>query len=270
MSVDVGQLGTLSREGMREASRRKVVPVVIVISLLSLMMMNSCTSCDAQIQVNAELAAPIDLLGWASTGMYVVLGLWSILLAAMLAADHLGSMLDDDSALLLLARPVSRETLVLSRLLGSLGVSLGAALLLLGGTTAMVVGRSNLALAPALDAIIAVLISAMTFAAIGMTLSLYVARIATFMLLMIAVGAISILNLVGLSGQVLGGVYGVIDAYGPPLATTIVVSVLPWSGQGLPVGASVVLLVRQLVWLGVALFALVYAFKTKELTGPPS
>ena len=30
------------------------------------------------------------------------------------------------------------------------------------------------------------------------------------------------------------------------------------------------LLVRQGVWLSVSLFALIFAFKSKELTGPPS
>jgi ABC-type transport system involved in multi-copper enzyme maturation permease subunit len=270
MAIDLRQLGILSQEGVREASRRRIVPVVIVISLLSLMMMNSCTSCDTQISVNAEMAAPIDLLGWAGAGIYLVLGLWSVLLAAMLAADHLSTALDDDSALLLLSRPVSRETLVVSRLLGSLGVSLGAGILLLGGTTAMLVSRSDLALSPALNAIFAVVLSATTFAAIGMTLSLYLARIATFMLLMITVGMISSLNLVGMSGHELGGLYALINGYGPPLATTIVASVLPWSGQSLPEGAGVALLVRQSVWLCGSLFALIYAFKSKELTGPPS
>jgi len=260
----------LTREGVSEASRRRIVPIVIVISLGSLMMMNSCTSCDGQIQVNADLEAPVDLLGWAGAGIYLMLGLWSVLLAGLLAADHLSAMLEDDSALLVLSRPVSRETLVLSRLFGSLGVSLGAALLLLGGTTFMVVTRSDLELGPALYAIFTVLVSAITLAALGMACSLYMTRIATFVLLILGVGVISSFNLLALSGVELTGVYGAVNSAGPPLATTIIGALLPWSGQALPEDAGLALALRQGVWLAASIFALLYAFTRRELTPPPS
>ena len=270
MEIDARQLRVLTREGMSEASRRRIVPIVIVISLLSLMMMNSCTSCDGQIKVNADVGAPVDLLGWAGAGIFLVLGLWSVLLAGLLAADHLSAMLEDDSALLVLSRPVSRETLVLSRLLGSLGVSLGAALVLLGGTTFMLVTRSDLPLGPALHAIATVGVSAITLAALGMACSLYLVRIATFVVLIACVASISTLNLLALSGVELSGVYAAINGVGPPFALAIIGALLPWSGQALPEGAALGLAIRQAAWLVVSVVALVYAFTQRELKPPPS
>ena len=89
-------------------------------------------------------------------------------------------------------------------------------------------------------------------------------------ILILGLGVTSAINLIALGGVELGGLYAAVNDFGPPFAISIVGALLPWSGQALPEGAVIALVTRQAVWLGVSLFALVYAFTRRELAPPPS
>ena len=265
--VDAAQLWLLSVEAVRDALRRRVVLVVVVICLLCLAMLNSCTSCDADIQVTGDISRSLDVLGWAGFGVFCVLSLWIITLAGLLAADHLTQSLSDGSALLVLSRPVGRETFALARLAGSLVVSLGAGLVLLGGATFLLSARSGLDVEPALFATLACVTSSLCVAACAMTASLYLPRVAIFLLVFVGVAVVSVLNLVSISGVELHGLYHVVDRFGPPFASSIALSLAPWSGRE-PEGLSALQVgLRLLLWAVAGLAVLAFCFRRREIPG---
>ncbi len=264
--MDPGQLQVLTLEALRDAVRRKVVLVVLVVCFLCLAMMYSCTSCNGEIELSGDLAKSLDVLAYAGYGLFCVLSLWTITLAGLLAADHLSESLADGSALLVLARPVGRGTFALSRLLGSLGVSLGAGLILLGGATLLLSMRNDLAPLPAVAATLACFLSGICVASLAMAASLYLPRVAIFMLVFVFVAVISVLNLASVSGAELSGVYLLIDQVGPPLASSIAIALKPWSGQ-LPSGGDAAAIVARLfAWAGGGVVLLLYVFGRSEIS----
>jgi ABC-type transport system involved in multi-copper enzyme maturation permease subunit len=255
--LELGPLRVLTTEAVRDAIRRRVVFAVVIVCILCLFMIDSCTSCNADIRLEGDIGKSLDVLGWGGMAVFCVLALWVITLAGLLAADHLSQSLDDGSAQLVLARPVSRETFALSRLAGSLLVSLGAGVILLGGATVLLAMRNGLALTPALLASLACVLSSVAVASSAMTASLYLPKVATILLVLVAVVLVSVLNLASVSGVELQGFYRAIDQLGPPLASSIALALAPWSGQvAQNVGALGVTL-RLLAWAagGVALLA---------------
>lgn len=264
MRIEPVALGLLSGEGVRDASRRRIVPAVLVLSFLSLVMMDSCTSCTPNVMVEGE-ATTVDIARWTGILSFAVLGMWSIALAGLLAADHLRSIFEDGSATLWLARPVSRPTLALARLLGSLAVSLPAALIVCVGATFFLVARSNLAVAPAVVATGAVVLSSITMAALAMTLSLFLPRIVTVLLVFGSVGLIGSLNLWSASVQPLTGLYFAIDRFGPPLLSTIVLALSPWTGQAIASISFWDVALRALVWGVGSVVLLLVVFDQREL-----
>ena len=171
MRIESRPLRWLTTQAVRDASQRRLVPAVLVISVLSLFMMDSCTSCNANVVVQGE-PQTMDLSSLAGLFTFGLLAIWSIALAGLLASDHLREIFEDGSATLWLARPISRPTLALGRLLGSLIVSLGAALLLCGGASFFLSIRGGLPLLPAIWATLSVLLSCVTMAALAMMASL--------------------------------------------------------------------------------------------------
>jgi len=265
--LDATNLYLLSAEAVQDARRRRIVPVVLVVCVLSLLMMNSCTSCTGNLRIEGDIAAPLDILGWAGTSLFCVIGLWVIVLAGLLAADHLTVTLEDGSALLLLSRPIAREEFAIARLFGALAVSVGAGAILLGGATFLLNTRGDFNVAPALVACLACLLSSVTVAALSMTVSLYLPRVATFLLVFASVALISTVNLLGLSGAELNATYTAIDQLGPPFATGIVQALASWS-EGEQVGPGPVSVsLRLLLWAVGSVVALSFAFRRHEISG---
>ncbi len=264
------QLGILTREAVQDAIRRRIVFVVLVVLILSMMMLDTCTStCNGQLQLEGELARSIDILAWAGVGVFALLTTWILALAGLLASDHLTQSLSDGSALLVLARPVSRATFVLARLLGSLLVSTVAGVILLGGASFLLQARSDLALSPAVIAIAFCLINSVTLASLAMTASLYLPRVAIFLLVFLSIGVVSLANLASISGSDLGGAYLIIDRLGPPLMSATVLALEPWANQTIPGLNEFDVVLRMVVWSGLGVALLIAAFRRREIT-PPS
>ena len=54
MRIEARPLRWLTTQAVQDASQRRLVPAVLVISVLSLFMMDSCTSCNANVVVEGE------------------------------------------------------------------------------------------------------------------------------------------------------------------------------------------------------------------------
>ena len=81
----------LAAEAFRDAMRRRIVPVIAVFALLSLLAVNSCTSCagSSQIVQSGAQVSAIDISGWTGMLIFTTLSLWMMVLAGLLASDHL-------------------------------------------------------------------------------------------------------------------------------------------------------------------------------------
>lgn len=219
---------TLAAEAMRDAGRRRIVAAIVALSLVSLMLVDGCTSCaGSEVTINGEVRSLQNIAGATGTALFVLLGLWVIVLAGILGSDHLQQTLDDGSAQLCLSRPISRSQFAFTRLAGALSVALAAGLILLGVTAALLYLRSGLPLGPALAAGSACALSALTCGALGMTLSLYLPRLASLLLVAGGVAVISFAN--GLALVAPGpGVLGWIDRTAPPFAASMWIALDPW------------------------------------------
>ena len=258
---------TLALESVRDAVRRRIVLAVVALSLLSLLTVDGCTACAAGgINVNGQRID--EMAGVSGVLLFTMIGLWICTLGGVLAADHLQQTIEDGSANLSLSRPVSRASFALARLAGALAVALGAGLVLLGATTFFLSTRSALAIEPALLGALYIALGTITTAALAMTASLHLPRIATLLLVVGSVGVIAYANLYALvpkEGPPEVGLLFWIDRLGPPLAKGVVAALdawVPMVAVGVPqidVGAPL------LIWTGLACGALVAAFRRTEL-----
>ena len=253
-------------EALADAIRRRIVSGVAIAALLSVLMLDSCTSCSPSITVNGQLRDLGELMGAAGFGAFLVLGLWVIALAGVLAADHLRSALEDGSAMLALARPVPREVFALARLAGVLGVAAGAGGLVLGAAALLLAKRSHLPLPPALLAAGACALGALVVGALAMAASLVLPRVATILLVLGGMGLLTLANGVAPIGEGAGWL-GVLDRFGPPLASTMALALEPWLTSVTIAGDGIRLAARLVAWAIGALFALAYGFRRVEL-GP--
>lgn len=253
-------------EAVLDAIRRRIIPAIAAVALLSLMMVDSCTSCASPTLVanGAPIEGP-DISGWTGMVIYTVLALWTMVLAGVLASDHLTEVLADGTAPLVLSRPVSREVFALSRLGGVLVIAVVTGLILLGGTTALLVLRNGVALAPALAAGAVCVLGATTVAALSMTASLYLPRIATVMVLLIVVGIVAGVNAVGLFEVEFGGLAWAIDRFGPPLASSVVVVLASWIAPVTVQADAFELVLRIGVWAVASVALLVVVFRRQDV-----
>jgi len=260
------QFRTLAGEAILDAVRRRIIAAIAVVSLLSLMLVDTCTTCSGgEVVVNGQVRQIAAIAGWTGAVTYAVLGLWSIVLAGVLASEHLAQTLADGSATLALARPVGRGTFAFARLAGSLVIAFATGAVLLGGTALFLSARSGLPMRPALVAGVSCAVGAVTLAALAMTASLYIPRIASVMLVFVATGATTLANLLGMFRGDSGGVMGAIDRFGPPLCTSIALALSPWIDEVRVPGSPLELAIRHGVW-AVASIALLWAvFRRVEL-----
>ena len=262
---------TLAAEAMRDAGRRRTVAAIVVLSLISLMLVDGCTSCaGSEVTINGEVRNLQNMAGATGTALFVLLGLWIIVLAGILGSDHLQQTLEDGSAQLCLSRPISRAQFAFARLAGAMGIALATGVILLGVTTALLHLRSGLPLGPALAASVACALSALTCGALGMTLSLHLPRLASLLLVAGGVAVISFAN--GLALVAPGpGVLGWIDRVAPPFAASMWIALDPWvdgvslSGSDMSTWALLWVWLRSLLWAAGSVGILAWAFRRLEI-----
>lgn len=263
----MGALRWLAAEAFSDALRRRIVPAICAIALLSLLFVDSCTGCAPTVQ--GPEGEPIDLpalAGYSGMLMFSVLVLWVTILAGVLASDHLAEPLADGSATLLLARPVSRANYAIARLLGAWSLAAVTGLVLLLTAAWLLQLRQGLATGPALVAMGLALINALTIAAFAMALSLGLGRTLTALAVFGTVWGLAGLQALRLAPvAVEGWTQWVADA-APPLLTAVVVPLGAWLGPDAPpLGDTFAVAARALVWAGASVGALVLAFRRTEL-----
>jgi ABC-type transport system involved in multi-copper enzyme maturation permease subunit len=260
------QFRTLAVEALLDAVRRRIVVAIAVVSLLSLMLVDTCTTCSGgEVVVNGQVKDMVNIAGWTGTVTFAVLGLWSIVLAGVLASEHLAQTLSDGSATLALARPVGRGTFAFARLAGSLAIAFATGAVLLGGTALFLNARSGLPTGPALAAGLSCALGMVTVAALAMTASLYIPRIATVMLVFVATGATTLANVLAMFSDATSGVMGAIDRFGPPLCSSIAVALSPWITEvGVP-GSPTEIATRHALWAAASVALLWALFRRIEL-----
>ncbi len=262
-------LGALTVEAILDAIRRKLALAVAASCVLSVMVLDSCTAAMAtNMEVNGEAVDLSSLVaGSAGAATLVVLTLWLVALAGVLAADQLRQTLEDGSATLALARPVSRFSFGLARLGGVLVIAWGAAVVLMGAASFLLASRHGVDLAPAGAATAACLLGALAMAAWAMTASLYLPRVATVLLVFAVVGAMALSNAIGAATE-LGGVYGALNDWGPPFASTAIVSLVSWlpeaAQEGLRVDGTTAWL-RLVAWTAAGLVTLFVSIRRIEI-----
>ena len=262
-------LPRLAMEAVVDAVRRRIVPVIVAVCLFSLLVIDSCTACASiPLSVNGESIEIPTAAGVNGMVMFVMLSLWSIVLAGILASDHLAHPISDGSATLILARPVGRSAYALSRLIGALAISLTTGAVLLAATAWLLHLRAGVALVPAVWGFGAFAVGALIVSSLAATVSLVLPQIATVLLVLIAVGFTAGVNLLVPLNVGLGGVALAVHRHGPPLATAIVAALEPWldsSLSGTVGGDAVDLGLRLVVWAAAGVALLIFAFRRVEL-----
>ena len=256
----------LAREALSDALRRRLVLAVAVASLLSLQMVDSCTSCGSATLVrNGQTVELPDVAGFGALAVMVSCALWTLLLAGFLASDHLAEPLQDGSASLLLARPVGRGHFALARLAGALAIALASGALLLLATGALLHARQGLPWWPVLPAFAACAAGASTVGALAMLASLYLPRVATVLLVMMGVAGVAAVNLAGLFGAELSGLPAAIERFGPPLVSSVALALREWIAPTSIPGDAQLLALRQIAWMLASAALLVHGFQRVEL-----
>ena len=256
----------LAREALADAVRRRIVPLIAAMAVLSLFFVDSCTSCSPQIESQGHPVELPDLAGMLGLVVIVVLGLWTQVLAGVLASDHLAEPLADGSATLALARPVSRGGYALSRLAGVLALSFATGAVLLASTALLLSLRQGLAPGPALAAGLACALGCISVGGLAMAASLYLPRVATALLVFALVWGVALVNAVGQAGAELRGLLGAVDRFGPPLASSMIVALAPWLDSATVSGAGADVALRGLGWAAASVGLLVLAFRRLELS----
>ncbi len=264
MRVQGYALALLTREAILDAVRRKIVAVLVIVCFLTMMMLDGCTSCATEIKIEGSLFAMVSVPGMAVLIIFTMLSLWVIALSAVVASDHLSNVLEDGSAALVLSRPVTRETYALSRLLGALVVTLGAGAILVGGALYMLVVRGDFPLGPGLMAILCTVLSVISISAFSMVMSLYIGRIPNILLMFTLVAAISATNMASVTTGSPSGVLGIVNDWGPPFATAIVIALAPWAEFEVIGSNTLESILRLLAWTIGAVGLLLYNFRHRE------
>jgi len=234
MPSPLRQLRILTGEAVRDAGRRRIVTGMVVLSLLSLFVIDSCTSCaSGPVIVDGREVDASEMLGFTSIILFGMVALWAVALAGVLAADHLTQTLEDGSARLVLARPVSRSVFAIARLAGSLVVSLGTGAVLLGMTAFFLKARHDYGLAPAAWSAGVATLGAITVASLAMVASFWLPRLLTFLLVFGMVGSLALTNWASMAGAELSAVWSAADRFGPPIGTGLALAASLWTGMDL-------------------------------------
>ena len=259
--------GVLAGEAFRDAMRRRIVPVIVVVAVLSLLAVDSCTSCAGSGQVTRD-GVPVsltDVAGWTGMLIFTVLSLWTMVLAGLLASDHLAETILDGSANLTLARPVRRGEFAVARLSGALGLSIATGAAVLSASAYLLHLRNGVPLEAAIWAGLACAAGAVIVATLAMTMSLLLTRVATALCVLVFVGAIALVDAFTLFGVSLGSFGSILQQFAPPLCTAVVLALEPWIA---PVDLAVdpMLVTSKLaLWMVASVLILLAVFQRREL-----
>ncbi|HEY8123199.1 MAG TPA: hypothetical protein VII78_17900 [Myxococcota bacterium] len=263
----------LWREALQDALRRKLVLAIAAASVLSLMVLDNCAGCVPAAQVNGAQVEAANVAPVLGIALMIVVGLWVVTLAGLLAADHLAQSLEDGHATTALARPVRREEFAFARLAGALTVAIAAGALLLGTTTFWLATRSGLPALPAVLAAIGCGIACVTVASLAMAASLALPRLAIWLLVF---GLVFITTVAASTAfwpapadpTQIGGTRAflvLLDRFGPPIAGAMLRALAAWlPGAPLPADFAAVF-ARGIVWAALGLASLAAAFRRIEL-----
>jgi ABC-type Na+ efflux pump permease subunit len=257
----------LAREAFRDGMRRRIVPVIAVFALLSLLAVDSCTSCVGSskvVQDGVEVSAD-GISGLTGMLIFTVLSLWMMVLAGLLASDHLAETVSDGSANLVLARPVRRSEFALARLLGALGIAYVTGAVVLTASAYLLHLRNGVPLGAAIWAGLACAAGALVVAALAMALSLLLARVATAMSVLFFVGAITFVNVFTMFSTSLGRLGHILQHFTPPLCTAVVVALKPWTTSELPQVDPTIMVLKLAFWVVASVLILLAAFRRQEL-----
>lgn len=255
----------LAGEAVREAARRRVVLVIVALSLLSLVVIDGCSSCASGTMIVDDAVVEPNALGSAvGIAMVSSLCLWAVILAGVLCADQLARTISEGSVWLWLARPVSRESFVCAQLAGALGIAGVAAGLLLASAAALLQARQGLAPAPALWAGAGALLNATTVGALAMAASLALPRAAIALLVLGLSVPVAALEALSVAGVTLGGLPRLVVELGPPLLGAPLAELAAWAPQlGERVGGAPLL--RAGGWAALSVAVLLALFRRVEL-----
>jgi len=257
----------LAGEAFRDAMRRRIAPVIAVFALLSLLAVDSCTSCVVSGQITQGGAAvPVNEdSGWTGMLIFTLLSIWTMVLAGLLASDHLAETVLDGSANLILARPVRRSEFALARLAGALGITYVTGAVVLAASAWLLHLRNGVPLGAAIWAGLACAAGAFVVAALAMALSLRLTRIATAISVLFFVGAITFVNVFTLFGASLGRVGHILQYFTPPLCTAVVVALKPWIAPVVPAVDPTVMALKLAFWVVASVLILLATFRKHEL-----
>jgi len=259
----------LAGESFRDAARRRIVPIIAVIALLSLLAVDSCTSCVASstiVRDGTPIAGDQIVSGWSGMLIFTLLSLWTMVLAGLLAADHLAETVQDGSAILTLARPVRRSEFALARLTGALGIAYAAGGVVLTVSAYLLHLRNGVALGAAAWAGLACAAGALVVAALAMALSLFLARVATALFVLCFVGAIVLVDSFSLFGASLERLGYVVQQFIPPLCAAVVVALEPWIAPQVPQVDPATVSWKIALWMVASVALLLVVFRNRELT----
>ncbi len=263
-SSTVSLLWVLASEAFRDAIRRRIVLVIVVLALFSLLAVDSCTSCVGSIDSDSTIS-PSQATGWAGMMIFTLLSLWTMVLAGLLASDHLAETLVDGSASLVLARPVRRSEFALARLAGALGIAYLTGVVVLLISTVLIYLQHGVSFVAAALAALACAAGALVVAALAMTVSLVLTRVATALCVLFFVPAVAVANSLELYGASLGGLGHALQYFTPPLASAVVVALGPWID---PVTVEVdpyETVLKLVFWMAASSCLLLAVFRRQEL-----
>jgi ABC-type transport system involved in multi-copper enzyme maturation permease subunit len=261
----------LATEATRDALRRRFAIAVAVALALALSWAHTCTRLTGTVVVDQHQLDPAVAAGLFAPALFSFQALTVLVVAGVLASDHLARPLADGSALLWLSRPVSRTSYAAARLVGSLVVGLGAGAILLGGTAALLVSRSGVAVAPVWVAAGATALAMAVVASVAMALSLVLGRLAVLLAVVFGTPLQFFANAVSLGvalvhpGLAAPGLLDTLDRWGPPLGTAVFAAVSAWNPH-LDAGAILgPALLRLALWAAAAVALLVAGFRRVEI-----
>src|SRR5262245_50411844 len=220
----------LARDALRDGARRRGLVAAAVASAIAALAIERCGHCEAAVSIQGETmsAQAGELAVIAAIASVALIALWTFAVAALLASDGLAAALEDGVVEAVLARPVSRDVLVLARLAGawSGAFALGAALFALA--IALAADRPGVTLPPALAALLCVGVSTWTVAALAMCVSLSLPRAATLLLFGALGAAVVGIEAAAIFGARIGGLAGAVAGYGPAWLAAPVSALAPW------------------------------------------
>ncbi len=266
MSVSAGQtFRILVGESLADSIRRRIVPVIVLMALISLFFVDSCASCSPTVVRDGAEVQVDQLSGIAGVVAVVGLGLWALVLAGVLASDHLAEPLSDGSASLVLARPVSRASFALTRLAGPLILTAFTAALLVGGAGMRFAVQHELSVMPIAIAFLACLVNATTIAGFAMAASLWLPRTLIALIVFAIVWGIAGVETTLYFAEEVGGLAGAVGRFGPPFAGSMVAPLADWLELETSAGSPPALAARALVWAGLGVATLIAVFRRTEL-----